>query len=77
MLNFVSKLGRDTLFANTIRITHLADISHYISSEGEPLLLVQASDTFITNDRKLPVSSRMISAEKARALFHKPHDRLL
>lgn len=51
LLSFV-KLGRDNPKAKTFRTTDDDDLSLYISSEEDILILIQSDDYFIKNDHK-------------------------
>lgn len=50
MLPFLRKLSKDATAVRTVCMTHLDDLSLYLSSELSVLSVIQAIDTFFKNN---------------------------
>lgn len=63
VLLILEMLGKNTSAAKTLVISHLADLSLYISSVEEILLLIRDADAFVKHDHKRSPSLQIRSID--------------
>lgn len=68
-LSLLVRFAKDTPTAKILGITHPDDLSLYIFTEGEILLMIRASDTFVKNDHKPASFQANIFYSQARPLL--------